>query len=106
MDSENEQPKQICTECLYTGDPSISLGRVFVEFILNLLFVGGTPVFHSVRHCPACSNHSMVAISSEAGQNALVKLKSVEKETPKENHRQGQSLKHSDLEWTRIRSQR
>jgi hypothetical protein len=63
----------ICSDCLFIGSPSISVGRLFVEFIVNLIFFGFSPVFSKVRHCPDCGRHSMVLVESEAGQEAMKK---------------------------------
>jgi len=72
----NELESHICTECLFTGEPHLSLGRLFVEFFANLLILGGgSPMFEKVRHCPECRSHSMVLITSEAGQIAVAESK-------------------------------
>ena len=73
----NEFETHICTECFFTGDPDLSVGRLSFEFILNFLLGsgGGVPLFQKVRHCPECRRHSMVLITSEAGQIALAESK-------------------------------
>jgi hypothetical protein len=73
----NETESNICTECFYTGEPSLSTGRLFIEFLANFLAGsgGGVPLFQKVRHCPECGSHSMVLITSESGQNALAEQK-------------------------------
>ena len=73
----NETESHICTECLYTGEPHLSIGRLFIEFLANFLAGsgGGVPLFQKVRHCPECGSHSMVLITSESGQNALAEIK-------------------------------
>jgi len=98
----------ICTECLFTGEPSLSFGRLFVEFIANLL-VGtcGAPLFQKVRHCPECGSHSMVLITSEAGQIALTKHKEIGEEPPKQmDMDQFHKSSKADDEYMRIRLQR
>jgi hypothetical protein len=72
----NENETHICTECLFIGEPHLSIGRLFTEFFANLLTgVSGAQLFQKVRHCPACGSHSMVLMSSEVGQNALAESK-------------------------------
>jgi hypothetical protein len=105
--SVNEKPKQICSECLFTGEPQISIGRLLVEFILNLLFVGGVPLFQKVRHCPECGGHSMVAVTSKAGQIAEEKLMNVKKDQQQAiGQEQRRTSVHTEHEYTRIRIQR
>lgn len=104
---KSERPKEICTECFFTGQPNISLGRLFIEFLLNLLFIGGAPLFQKVRHCPECGSHSMVAVTSEAGQAAIEKQNKIQQdEKPGHNHENFKSSSHNDLEYTRTRMQR
>ena len=73
----NKTESHICTECLFTGEPNLSIGRLFIEFFANFLAGSrvGVPLFQKVRHCPECGSHSMVMITSESGQNALTELK-------------------------------
>ena len=72
----NATPTHICTECFFTGEPSLSVGRLSIEFIVNFLIGNGwgVPFFEKVRHCPECGSHSMVLMPSESGQNALAEL--------------------------------
>jgi hypothetical protein len=73
----NETQTQICTECYFTGEPNLSVGRLSIEFLVNFLIGNGwgVPFFVNVRHCPECGSHSMVLMTSESGQNALAELK-------------------------------
>jgi len=70
-----ERKPQICTECLFTGQPRLSYGRLLIECFINLILITGVPLFQKVRHCPKCGGHSMVSMESEAGESALEKLK-------------------------------
>jgi len=70
-----ERKAQICTECLFTGQPRLSYRRLLIEFFINLILITDVPLFQKVRHCPKCGGHSMVSMESEAGQTALEKLK-------------------------------
>lgn len=80
----NETETHICTECLFIGEPHLSLGRLFIEFFANLLTgVGGVPLFQKVRHCPKCGSHSMVPIESEAGNAAITRLNEEGQDRPK-----------------------
>lgn len=67
----------ICTECYFTGEPNLSVGRLSIEFIVNFLIGNGwgVPFFEKVRHCPECGSHSMVLMTSESGQNVLAEQK-------------------------------
>jgi len=73
----NKTETHICTECYSTGEPSLSVGRLSIEFVVNFLIGtgGGVPFFQKVRHCPECGSHSMVLMMSELGQKALTKVK-------------------------------
>jgi len=72
----------ICTNCLFIGQPSISIGRLLLEFFLNFISgVSGVQLFDKVRHCPACGDHSMVLCTSPAGETALEKQRN-QKEVP------------------------
>jgi hypothetical protein len=72
----------ICTDCLFIGQPSISIGRLVLEFFLNFIGgVSGVQVFDKVRHCPNCGSHSMVLYTSSAGETALERQRNI-KEAP------------------------
>lgn len=103
-----EKSSHICTECFYTGAPSLSIGRLFIEFIANLLVDGGgLPLFQKVRHCPECGSHSMVTLESEAGLIALAtKNEKHEAQSSQSERIQLHAPPKSDEEYTRIRLQR
>lgn len=65
---------RICTDCLFLGTPSISIGRLIIEFFLNLFFPANMPIFEKVTHCPDCGKHTMVSVESEAGKTAITRL--------------------------------
>ena len=67
----------ICTDCLFTGKPCLSVGRLVIELVVNFFICDpiGTQIYQRVRHCPECGSHAMVSIESEAGQKALSELK-------------------------------
>jgi hypothetical protein len=73
----NENESHICKECLFTGEPNLSIGRLSIEFFTNFLAGSGVgvPLFQKVRHCPECGSHTMELMRSESGQNALAELK-------------------------------
>lgn len=98
----------ICTDCMYTGEPHISLGRLFIEFFANLLTgVGGVSLFQKVRHCPECGKHSMVPIETEAGKLALSKRNENLEINSKQNSRDpSHAPSNRDDEYMRIRQQR
>lgn len=96
----------ICTECLFTGAPEISFGRLVIEFLLNLIVLGngsGIPIFDRVRHCPDCGGHSMVSIESEGGQTAITRLNKDGRDRSRPID-SGRSPAHSKLEEEIIRS--
>jgi hypothetical protein len=66
-----EKSSHICTKCHFIGTPRLSVGRLFIEFFINLFISSSVPIFEKIRHCPDCGTHSMVSIASEAGENAL-----------------------------------
>jgi hypothetical protein len=83
---KNKNENKICTECLYVGVPSLSILRLWVEFVINFFLSStGINIFEKVRHCPKCGQHSMVPLESEGGRTALSEL---EKKNL-ENHERG-----------------
>jgi len=102
-----EKPSHICTECLSTGTPSISYGRLFIEFITNLFLSSSVPFYQKVRHCSECGSHSIVSIESEAGDITSAKRTENNEIQTKQNDREDlRTASKSDDEYMRIRLQR